>query len=132
MSITRTNPAGVHAEPGLLSQVAAPADADLVFLSGQVAWNVDGEIQGNSDLATQTAQVVANIDTILASLGVGRDAIVKETIYVVDWNPALLPVVLGGLNYRESGAPAGTLIGVAALFHPDALIEVDLVVAVPR
>ncbi|MGP3534104.1 RidA family protein [Microbacterium sp. RD1] len=132
MPITRTNPAGVHSEPGLISQAAVTRDVDLAFLSGQVAWNEDGEIQGVGDLAAQVAQITANIDKVLASLGVGREAIVKETIYVVDWNLDLLPVVLGGLSYRQTAPPAGTLVGVAALFHPDVLIEVDVVVAVPR
>lgn len=132
MPITRTDPEGVHTAPGLISQAAAPTDAELVFLSGQVAWNADGEIQGIGDYAAQTAQVAANLDTILASLGVTREAIVKETIYVVDWKPDLLPAVIGGLRDGESAPPASTLIGVAALFHPHALIEVEVIVAVPR
>lgn len=131
MSIERHNPAGLYAVPDLISQLAAPRDADLVFLSGQVAWDEYGELQGVGDHVAQASRIAANLDIALASLGVRRDAIVKETIYIVHWAPALLPSIMGTLR-DGSPAPASTLIGVAALVHPDALIEVECVVAIPR
>ncbi|MCC2033287.1 RidA family protein [Microbacterium allomyrinae] len=131
MPIIRTDPAGLYAVPGLISLVAAPHDADLVYLSGQIGWDADGVIQDPGDHAAQTAQIARNIDIALASLGVTREAIVKETVYVVDWSPELIPVVIGGLR-DGSAAPASTLVAVAALAFPDALVEVEVVVAVPR
>lgn len=131
MPIERIDPAGLNAAPGLISQIAVPRDADLVFVSGQVAWNDAGEMQGVGDYAKQVAQVARNIDVALAAVGATRADIVTETIYVVGWQPELLPTIIGGLR-DGSPAPASTLLGVAALFHPDALIEVDIVVAAPR
>lgn len=131
MTITRNDPSTVHSVPGLIAQIVAPRDRDLVFVSGQVAWDVDGAFIGVGDHGAQVSQIARNIDAILAELGVDRDAIVKETIYVAGWNPELLPTIVGGLR-NGSAVPASTLVGVAALFHPDALVEVELVVAVPR
>lgn len=131
MSITRTEPAGIPSMPHLISQVTAPIDANLVYCSGQVAWNAQLELVGD-DLAMQTRQVAANIDTLLASLGVDRNAIVKETIYVVDWEPSMLSTVFDNLRDGTSETPASTLVGVAALAAVGALIEVEIIVAVPR
>jgi len=131
MTITRIDPPTINSAPGLIAQIAIPHDRDLVFVSGQVAWDSAGEFVGVGDHATQIAQVARNIDAVLVALDVDRDAIVKETIYVVDWRPELLPVVIGGLR-NGSAVPASTLIGVTSLFHPDALVEVEIVVAVPR
>ncbi len=131
MTIDRIDPPNVHAAPGLIAQVVALRDHGLAFISGQVSWDASGDIVGVKDYAAQIAQVLHNLDTNLQALGVGRDAIVKETIYVVGWTPELLPIVIGGL--RDGGpVPASTLIGVASLAHPDALVEVDVVVAIPR
>lgn len=132
MPITRTDPAGAFAAPGLIAQVVAPTGVDLVFFSGQVAADAQGAIHGVGDYAAQTARVAANLDLLLASVGATRDAIVKETIYVVAWTPDLLSTIVGGLRDGRSAPPASTLVGVAALFHPDALVEVEVVVAVPR
>jgi enamine deaminase RidA (YjgF/YER057c/UK114 family) len=131
MTITRIDPSTVNSAPGLIAQIVAPRDRDLVFISGQVAWDVDGLFTGVGDHGAQIAQIARNIDAILEELGVDRDAIVKETIYVAGWTPELLPVIVGGLR-NGSAVPASTLIGVAALFHPEALVEVELVVAMPR
>lgn len=131
MTITRIDPSTVNSAPGLIAQVAAPRDRDLIFISGQVAWDVNGVFVGVGDYGAQVAQVARNIDAILEELNVGREAIVKETIYVAGWRPELLPIVVGGLR-NGSAVPASTLVGVAALFHPDALVEVEIVVAVSR
>jgi enamine deaminase RidA (YjgF/YER057c/UK114 family) len=131
MNITRIDPDGAPSIPHLISQLVAPKDVDLVFCSGQVAWNASLELVGD-DLGAQTRQVAANIDVLLASLGVQRSAIVKETLYIVGWEPSMLSVVFDNLRDGTSPVPASTLIGVAALGIPGALIEVDVVIAVPR
>lgn len=131
MNITRIDPDGAPSIPHLIAQVVIPEDADLVFCSGQVAWNANLELVGD-DLASQTRQIAANIDLLLISLGVDRSALVKETLYVLDWDPSMLPLVFENLRDGLSPVPASTLIGVAALGIPGALIEVEVVIAVPR
>ncbi|MFI9010000.1 RidA family protein [Actinosynnema sp. NPDC053489] len=127
--LTRTNPAGLFAAPELISQsVAVPG---LVFLSGQVAWNADGELVGAGDHAAQAEQVARNIDIALAAAGTDRAHVVKETVYVVDHAPELVPAILGPLRAGVPAPPASTLVGVAALFQPGFLVEVDVVAVVP-
>lgn len=129
MTIERLDPPGLAAAPGLISQLVATTGRTLVHLSGQVAWDEDGTPVAPGDHAAQAARIARNIDTALASVGATRADIVKETIYVVDYTPGLLQPIIGALRDGAQPPPASTLIGVAALFAPDFLIEVDVIAA---
>ena len=128
MTVHRSNPAALHGAPGFISQIVQTT-GPLAFLSGQVSQRVDGTWAGIGNHREQAEQIARNIDVTLDELGVSRDAIVKETVYVVDYAPALLLDVVGPLRDGRSEPPASTLIGVPALFAPEALMEVELVVA---
>ncbi|OMI84718.1 endoribonuclease [Streptomyces sp. M1013] len=123
----RIEPDGVYGLPDLVSQISVPTGRQLAFLSGQVAWDEQGRVVGEGDHAAQAAQVARRIDRLLEALGAQRQDIVKETIYVVDHEPHLTPGILGALH--GSPPPSSTLVGVAKLFAPEFLIEVECVVA---
>lgn len=128
MSIERVNPATVFAMPDLISQAVSSSGRTLVHLSGQVAWDADGNLTGPGDHAVQAAKIAENITAALAAANATWDDIVKETIYVVDYRPELIPVIFGAL--RRGPAPASTLVPVPALFQPGYLIEVEVVAAI--
>jgi len=128
VSIERVNPATVFAMPDLISQAVSSSGRTLVHLSGQVAWDADGNLTGPGDHAVQAAKIAENITAVLAAANATWDDIVKETIYVVDYRPELIPVIFGAL--RRGPAPASTLVPVPALFQPGYLIEVEVVAAI--
>lgn len=121
-------PPGLHRIPGAFTPVVRVAD--LVFLSGQVAWDEHGNLCGD-DHATQMRRIARNLDVALAAAGCGREDIVKETVYVVDYRPELISGLFAPLREGVPAAPASTLVGVAALFAPDVLVEVDVIAKVP-
>lgn len=125
--INRIEPDGVFGLPDLVSQVSVVGG--LAFLSGQLAWDESGAVVGAGSHEEQVELIAERIDRILAHLGTDRSSIVKETIYVVDYEPDLVPVILGALHGPTP--PSSTLVGVAALADPDFLVEVDIVVALP-
>ncbi|WP_431981719.1 RidA family protein [Streptomyces qinglanensis] len=129
MSVQRVDPAAVHSLLGVMSQVVTTEGERLVHLSGQVAWDGAGRLVGPGDHAAQAAQIVRNIEAALAAVGATRDDIVKETVYVVDYSPALLPEIFGPLRAGVSQVPASTLVGVLSLFAPEYLMEVEVVAA---
>jgi 2-iminobutanoate/2-iminopropanoate deaminase len=53
----------------------------LIFLSGQLAFDAHGKIS-ESELDGQTTQVLANIEGVLRTLGLGRGDIVKTTVWL--------------------------------------------------
>jgi 2-iminobutanoate/2-iminopropanoate deaminase len=102
---------------------------DLLFISGQVAWDAAGQVVGKGDPVRQAEQVFANLQCILDAHDAGFEDIVKVTVYVTDlsWFEQLSDI---RLRLFSQSPPASVIVQVAALVHPDLLLEVDAVVAV--
>ncbi|HET6289777.1 MAG TPA: RidA family protein [Amycolatopsis sp.] len=129
MSITLVNPARLPEIPAY-RQVSIATGSKLVFVAGQVAWDEDGAVVGEGDLAAQVEQCYLNVGTALAAAGATFDDVAKLTVYVVDWTPDKLAPFLEGVGRAavELGGtpvPPGSLIGVAALDVPEHLVEVE-------
>ncbi|WP_329619856.1 RidA family protein [Streptomyces sp. NBC_01255] len=129
MTITLMNPSGLPEIP-VYRQVSVATGTKLVFVAGQVSWNADGVTVGAGDLAAQVERCYLNVGTALAEAGASFADVAKLTLYVVDWTPDKMPLVLDGIA-RASAQLAitpmapGTLIGVAALDVPEHLAEVE-------
>jgi enamine deaminase RidA (YjgF/YER057c/UK114 family) len=97
----------------------------LVVVSGQVAQNVNGELVGPGDPATQARQVFENLRRCLAEAGAGFDDVVKLTLFVLD--VADLPAVREARDAVIDTArpPASSAVQVSALFAPGYLLEVE-------
>jgi enamine deaminase RidA (YjgF/YER057c/UK114 family) len=105
---------------------------DLVTVSGQLAFDDNGVLVGEGDIARQAEQCFRNIGSVLAAVGGALEDVVKLTSFLVD--PA------DAAGYLETRAvvfphnpPASTTVVVAALLVPGALIEIEaLAVLGPR
>jgi len=62
----------------------------MVFISGQVANNAQGQLVGKDDLKAQAVQVFENLKTALAAAGARFDDVVKITWYVKAYKPEYL------------------------------------------
>ncbi len=103
---------------------------DLLFVSGCVALDADGNLVGEGDVVAQTRQVFENIGLCLAAAGASFADVVKVTTFLtnIDDRPAVNEVrkqVFGAAK------PASTLVEVSALVLPEFLIEVEAVAVVP-
>ena len=114
--------------PYYSNAVRVPA-GDLLFISGQVAWDADGAVVGRGDPVRQAEQVFANIATILAAHGATFEDIVKVTVYVTDlsWFDELSEV---RVRLFAVLPPASVIVQVVSLVDPDLLIEVEAIAAV--
>ena len=132
MTVTRHNIPNVPAPQGY-SHATAARGGRIIHLAGQVGTDETGAVVPGG-LAGQTARAIQNIELALAAAGATRDDLVKVTFYVVGWHPGLYPELLRGTEAANAGRPnpdvALTLIGVASLFTPEILIEVDAVAVV--
>ena len=102
----------------------------LLFVSGIVPVDGNGELVGGDDVVEQARQVFRNMEAVLAAAGCGFADVVKLTVFLtdVDDRPLVNPVrqqVFG------SARPASTLVEVSALVVPGARIEVEAVALVP-
>jgi len=86
---------------------------------------LDGQVIGKDDVRAQTQQVLSNIEAALERAGAKMNDIVRYRIYLTDM--ADLSAVREELA-PSFGAirPAGTLVAVAGLIHPDLKIEIDV------
>ena len=129
MAITLVNPSGLP-EVGAYRQVSIATGSKLVFIAGQVAWDADGVTVGEGDLTAQVEQCYLNIGTALAEAGGSFDDVAKLTVYVVDWTPDKMPLLMEGLTRAATKlgvttAPPASLLGVAALDVPEHLVEIE-------
>ncbi|MFJ5143090.1 RidA family protein [Streptomyces sp. NPDC088707] len=129
MPITLVNPTGLPTVD-VYRQVSVATGSKLVFLAGQVAWDADGATVGAGDLAAQVERCYLNVGTALAGVGASFDDVAKLTVYVVDWTPDKMPLLLEGIARAAASlgvtpVPPGTLIGVASLDVPEHLVEVE-------
>lgn len=135
MTISLIDPQELPKVP-FFRQVSIATGSKLVFMAGQVAWNADGTLVGEGDLAAQVEQCFLNIGTALAGAGGSFDNVAKLTTFVTDWSMDKMHLVgegraraLARLGVTALLAP-GTLIGVAALYSPDLLVEVEAVAVI--
>ncbi|MDT0456430.1 RidA family protein [Streptomyces sp. DSM 41527] len=129
MAITLLNPSGLPEVP-VYRQVSITSGSKLVFIAGQVACDAEGTTVGEGDLAAQVEQCYLNIGTALAAAGGSFDDVAKLTVYVVDWTPDKMPLLLEGVTRAAdrlgtTPVPPATLLGVAALDIPEHLVEIE-------
>lgn len=119
------------------AEIAAPASryshgaeagpgARWLHISGQVGLEPSGKMaQG---IEAQTERAFRNLEAILKSAGMGFDDVVKINTFLMsrDHVPVLRTV---RDRLFKNTAPASTLFVVAALAHPDWLVEIEAVAA---
>lgn len=130
MAITLVNPGGLP-QVDAYRQVSVATGSKLVFVAGQVAWDADGVTVGAGDLAAQVEQCYLNVATALAAAGGSFDDVAKLTVYVVDWAPDKMPLLMEGITRAAAKlgvtpVPPATLLGVATLDVPDHLVEIEV------
>lgn len=105
---------------------AVPADAQLVYLSGQVGVDKEGRLAADEE--GQHAQCWKNILAILAAKGLGPEHILEVHGYVT--GPSGLPLFRKVRDSMLNGAkPASTLLIISGLASPDWLVEISVVAA---
>lgn len=128
MPVTRINPDGLM-KTDMYPQLAVGTGTRLVHIAGQVAYDAEGQLVAPGDLAGQVAQAYRNVALALAAAGATFDDVVRLTIYVVGWRREMLADFLAGIERVAAElqiVPAPTsLIGVAVLFEPGVLVEIE-------
>ncbi|MBM7069208.1 RidA family protein [Actibacterium sp. 188UL27-1] len=113
------------------SQISIADPARIAFVSGQVAWPVDGSATP-ANLADQTTLMIAHLRSALASLNAQPSDILNLRLYLTEITEEGQQQVMGQLlSFLDGARPSLTGIGVKALAAPDLKIEVEMVVQVP-
>jgi len=127
MALELLNPSTLHT-PRSYTHVIAATGGRLVFIAGQAADDVDGNLVGRGDLAAQAQQAFTNLGLALAAAGARPDQVARITIYVVGHRPAYLPIIeTARVTLFGEHKPTDALVGIETLAEPDYLIEVDAI-----
>jgi enamine deaminase RidA (YjgF/YER057c/UK114 family) len=101
----------------------------MIFLSGQLAWDKDGNVVGKGDMRVQFRQVCENIAQALAASDASWKDVVQTNTYVTDME-AFFKCIDIRHEYFGPGWPTSTTLEVSRLAHPDMLVEIEAVAVV--
>lgn len=97
---------------------------ERVYVSGQIAFDPEGNVIGEGDLGAQARQVFENVRAVLAEAGATMDDVVKITAYLTDMGRYAEYSAARGAAFPNK-IPASTTIATPALALPEMLVEVE-------
>jgi len=129
--IDAVNPPDIWSPFGAFSMAVIQGPGQVVYLKGQVALDRNGQVVGAGDMRAQTRQALENIKSVLAHLGGVMGDIVSLTQHMTDINSFMQT---GDIRreYFSEPYPVTTTVQVAALYHPDLMIEITAIAEIPR
>lgn len=116
------NPKSVHWPLGYSHVVRV---GDMVYISGQLPLDQDGDVVGEGDIAAQTDKTYENLQKCLESVGATLRDIVMLNIYVTDLEEYDQKTRDIRKKYFGKYRPATTGIEISRLYFPEAKIEVE-------
>jgi len=121
---TLSNPGVVHKPAGPYHHtVLVPENARWLAISGQVGMDREGNIA--SGVRAQSEQVFRNIAACLEANGMGKEDLIKVTVYLTDARFLAEYRAARSAVFGDDIQPASTLLIVAGLASPDFLVEVE-------
>jgi enamine deaminase RidA (YjgF/YER057c/UK114 family) len=109
------------------------ATGRLLYVAGQIAWDKDARIV-SPDFATQFLQALDNVIAVVREAGGATEHVVKLLAFVTDLDAyrAATPAIGEGWRSRMGKFyPAMSLVKVAGLLEPGALVEIEGVAMLP-
>jgi enamine deaminase RidA (YjgF/YER057c/UK114 family) len=113
----------------LYAPVVTVVPGKLVFLSGILSRNADGEIVGKGDMRKQMQQVFENITVALAAAGATWQDVVKRQTFTTDIDEFYKHVDLR-TKLMGGALSTSTAVQVSRLSHPDFMIEVEVIAVI--
>jgi 2-iminobutanoate/2-iminopropanoate deaminase len=113
----------------LYAPVVTVVPGKLVFLSGMLSRDKDGQIVGKGDMRRQMQQVFENITIALASVGATWADVVKRQTFTTDIDEFYKHVDLRK-EIMGDALSTSTAVQVSRLSHPDFMIEVEVMAVI--
>lgn len=120
------NPDGLFKNPAFSQAIITQGSGKTIYIGGQDALDINGNIVGKGDIAAQTEQTMKNVQTVLEACGATFNDLVKLTIYVVSGQDITKGFEASRKYFKDViNQPIVTVVIVPALGRPDFLLEVD-------
>ncbi len=131
MEVIHLQPTNVPKPAGDYSQGVKVKGGALVVISGQVSWDVQGNLVGKGDIRAQTRQVFENLKNMLASAGATFQDVVKLGIFLKNLED-FAPFREVRAQYLKPPFPPTTLLVVKSLAREEWLLEVEAMAVVEK
>jgi enamine deaminase RidA (YjgF/YER057c/UK114 family) len=116
--------------PAFTQVATVTGHVKYVYVGGQNAVDIDGKIVG-SDIKSQSEQTFKNVIMALEAAGATLNDVFKMTIYIVQGHSLQdAYAAASALEQPDTEPSTVSVIQVAGLANPDALIEIEAVAAV--
>jgi enamine deaminase RidA (YjgF/YER057c/UK114 family) len=129
VNIEKFTASSVYDPPGYSQGVKVSGAQTVLFLAGQVAYEKDGSVGHRGDFKGQAREVFRALKALCEAQGATLANVVKLNTYLTDIRYRADMVPIREEFFGKKG-PASTLVQVAALAHPDYLIEVEAIVVI--
>ena len=131
MSVTRGDPPNLkNVRKGVYHHyIRVDNPTSLIFLSGQLARDADGNVVGAGDMAEQTRQCIRNMRTVLEAAGGTLDDIVSVVVYTTDMRE-FKRITDARMEFFIDKLPTSTIVEVNHLADPALMIEIQATAAV--
>ena len=108
----------------LYSPVVTVKGGTMVFVSGLLARDREGNTVGKGDMGAQIRQVGENLKLALESAGASLDDLVRTCTYVTDIEEFFRHIEVRQ-KYLGTALPTSTTVEVRKLAHPDFMVEIE-------
>jgi 2-iminobutanoate/2-iminopropanoate deaminase len=131
MPITRGNPDGLKNVRATVYNhfVRVDQPKSMIFVSGQVSRDSEGQQVGIGSMLEQTRQCIRNIETCLKSAGGSLSDIVWTTVYTTDIRE-FRQIVAAREEFFKTNLPTSTMVEVVHLADPGLMVEIQVIAAI--
>lgn len=130
--IRRVNPESLRIPTKAYSQgVVVPGGSDVIFVTGQLPQDIDGNIVSVGDVEAQVRVVFSRISDILSEGGFSMDDVVRLGVFVKDIKDAKVVSKVRDELFMNS-KPASTLVEVSGFVKEGVSVEIEATAANDR
>ncbi len=131
MTITRGNPPGMkNVRASVYNHfVRVDRPGSLIFVSGQLARDENGNQVGTGSMLEQTRQCIRNIERCLVAAGATLADIVSTTVYTTDMRE-FKGIIAAREEFFKANLPTSTMVEVSHLAEPGLMVEIQVIAAV--
>ncbi|HEX3953594.1 MAG TPA: RidA family protein [Stellaceae bacterium] len=134
LTIERKQPEGmnVRMRDGKASYshvVTVNGPGKTIYIAGQLARDLEGNIVGPGDIRAQLEQTFKNLDACLKAAGANWADVVKTNTYVTDYE-AFSEHGDVRMRYFGVATPTSTTIQISRLAQPEAMVEIEMIAVI--
>ncbi len=131
--IKKVNPESLRIPTKAYSQgiIIPIGDIELMFVTGQLAQDVDGNVISPNNTEKQTKIVFSRIRTILEEAGMTFNNVVKAQIFVKDITQSKIVSTIRD-NVFKNSKPVSTLVEVSGFVKAGCMIEIEVTAVKPK